>query len=121
MAEVFPLTNARSRLGELVRRARFGRERLVISEHGRPVAAIISVDELAELQAAADAADLARAEAVRAQGLPGIPHQQVVAAMAALDAADEAATPQVREQLLAPHADVLARAEAAADALEPRS
>jgi antitoxin YefM len=54
-----PLTSARSRLGELVNRARFGRERVILTEHGTPVAALISVEELAELQARADAADIA--------------------------------------------------------------
>jgi prevent-host-death family protein len=55
MAEVFPLTAARSRLGELVNRARFGRERVILTEYGTPVAALISVDELAESPIQAEA------------------------------------------------------------------
>lgn len=42
-------------MGELVNRARFGRERVILTEHGTPLAAIISVEELTELQAAVDA------------------------------------------------------------------
>ena len=113
MADAVPLTSARSRLGELVKRARYGRERLVITEHGKPVAAIISVDELAELQAAADAADIALAQRVRASSAVGIPHEQVTAAMEALDAAEDADSPDAAARLLAPHAEVLRGAERA--------
>jgi prevent-host-death family protein len=113
MADAYTLTNARSRFGELVNRARFGRERIVLTEHGRPVAAIISVEELAELQAAVDAADLAAAQAVQEGGHPGFPHEAVMAALNALDAADQADTPEHAAALLAPHARVL---QAAAEA-----
>jgi prevent-host-death family protein len=75
-------------LGELVNRARFGREQVILTEHGTPVAALISVDELAELQATADATDIATAARVKAAGHPGIPHEEVMAAFDALDAAD---------------------------------
>jgi prevent-host-death family protein len=108
------LTNARSRFGELVSRAQVGRERVILTEHGAPVAAIISVEELAELQAAVDAADMAAAAAVKATGESGIPHEQVMAVLDALDAADLADTPEQAEAILAPHASLLARANAAA-------
>jgi prevent-host-death family protein len=101
------VTNARSRFGELVNRARFGRERIVLTEHGKPVAAIISVEELAELQAAVDAADLAAADAVRSAGHRGLAHEQVTAALDALDAADHAETPTHAAAILAPHSAVL--------------
>jgi prevent-host-death family protein len=108
MADAYTLTNARSRFGELVNRARFGHERVILTEHGKPVAAIISVDELAELQAAANAADVAAAAEVKAIGAVGIPHEQVMAALDALDAADQAASPERAASILAPHAGVLA-------------
>jgi prevent-host-death family protein len=113
VADAYTLTNARSRFGELVNRARFGRERIVLTEHGKPVAAIISVEELAELQAAADAADVAAAQAVLATGHPGLPNDQVMAALDALDAADHADSPDQAAAILAPHAAVL---DAAAEA-----
>lgn len=93
-------------------RARFGRERIVLTEHGKPVAAIISVEELAELQEGVDAADLAAASAVRSAGHPGLADEQVVAALDALDAADQAGTPALAAAILAPHSLVL---EAAAE------
>jgi prevent-host-death family protein len=111
MADVFPLTSARARLGELVNRARFGRERVVISEHGTPVAAIISVEELAELQAAADAADVAAATAILGRGEPGVPHAEFMAAMDALVTAEHAGRADQARDLLSPHADVLALAD----------
>ncbi|MHB1474604.1 MAG: type II toxin-antitoxin system Phd/YefM family antitoxin [Dermatophilaceae bacterium] len=114
MDDAYTLTNARSRLGELVNRARFGRERVILTEHGTPVAAIISVEELAELQAAVDAADIAAAAAVKATGESGIPHENVLAVLDALDAADLAGSAEQAEAILAPHAGVLARANAAA-------
>jgi prevent-host-death family protein len=114
MTDAYTLTNARSRFGELVNRARFGRERVILTEHGTPVAAIISVEELAEFQAAVDAADIAATAAVKATGESGIPHGQVMAALDALDAADLADSAEQAEAILAPHAPVLARASAAA-------
>ena len=107
MAEAYTLTSARSRLGELVNRARFGRERVILTEHGTPVAALISVDELAELQAAADAADIAAAARVTAAGHPGIPHEEVMAAFDALDAADHADSPEQARTILAPYSSLL--------------
>jgi prevent-host-death family protein len=107
MAEAYPLTSARSRLGELVNRARFGRERVILTEHGTPVAALISVDELTELQATADAADIAAAARVKAAGHPGIPHEEVMAAFDALDAADHADSLAQAQTVLAPHSSLL--------------
>jgi prevent-host-death family protein len=112
MTEAYTMTTARSRLGELVNRARYGHERVILTEHGRPVAAIVAVDELAQMQAAVDAADLAAAAAVKAAGRPGIAHDRVVALMDALDAADDATSEQA-QQILAPHADLLGQIDAA--------
>lgn len=114
MADAYPLTKARSRFGELVNRARFGRERVILTEHGTPVAVIISVEELAELQAAVDAVDILAAAAVKATGDVGIPHENVLAVLDALDAADLAGSDEQAEAILAQHANVLARAKAAA-------
>lgn len=109
MAMIFTLTTARSRLGELVNRAVYGREPVIITEHGREVAAIISMEELAALRAAADAADLRLAQRVTASDDSRVPHDAVMAAMDALDAADHA-SPDEAERILAPHADLLRRA-----------
>ena len=94
-------------------RARFGRERIVLTEHRKPVAAIMSVEELAELQAAVDAADLVAAQSVLAAGQPGFPHEQVMAALDAMDAADQAETAERAAAILKPHSAVLDAAAAA--------
>ena len=82
----YPLMQARSRLGELVSRARFGRERVVITEDGEPVAVLISVDELAELQQTQDAADLALCQRIKIDSGPGVPHDAFMAMLEAEDA-----------------------------------
>ena len=82
----FPLARTRSTLGELVSRARFGHERVVITEHGTPVAAIISMDELEELQQGRDAVDLARCRQIKAHSGPGLPHEEFMALLEAEDA-----------------------------------
>jgi prevent-host-death family protein len=120
MADAYTLTNARSRLGELVNRARFGRSRVILTEHGTPVAAIISMEELSEMQAAVDAADVAAAIAVKATGQAGIPHEQVMAALDALDAADQADSSEQAETILAPHLAVLTAAEVAERGVQER-
>lgn len=119
MAPTFPLTTARARLGELVNRAVYGREPIVLTEHGREVAAIISVDELAHLQAAADRADQALATRVATSGVETVPHDVVMAAMDALDETDRTTSPDIARAILAPHTDLLSRAEKAARTIEP--
>jgi prevent-host-death family protein len=120
MADAYTLTNARSRFGELVNRARFGRERVILTEHGTPVAAIISVEELGELQAAMDAADIAAAASVKATEQAGIPHEQVMAALDALDAADRSGSAKLADAILAPHSSVLAHADATSGSSQGR-
>jgi prevent-host-death family protein len=65
-----PLTDARARLGELVDQARHRHEPVTLTDHGKPVAAIIGTEELAELRdAAIIAAYLADKERMRARGI----------------------------------------------------
>jgi prevent-host-death family protein len=60
-----PLTEARSRLGELVDQARRGHEPVTLTEHGKPVAAIIGTGDLADIQGLAA---IARHQADKAAG-----------------------------------------------------
>jgi prevent-host-death family protein len=46
----YPLTAAQSHLGELVAEARQRHRPVTISENGEPVAALINIDDLADLQ-----------------------------------------------------------------------
>ena len=85
MALEFPLPQARHHLDELVARAHQDHERIVLTEHGKPTAVLISVAELDELQYAQDLADIALCEAIKAKNEVGLPHEEF---MAALDAED---------------------------------
>jgi antitoxin (DNA-binding transcriptional repressor) of toxin-antitoxin stability system len=58
-----------------------------LTRDGHPVAALVSISQLRELQAAQDARDIAEAEAIRARPGPRIP-QDVIEAM--MNADDEA-------------------------------
>jgi len=57
MAEI-GVTEARDQLGELVNRAAYSDERIVLTRHGRAVAALVPIAVLHDLEAAEDAADL---------------------------------------------------------------
>jgi prevent-host-death family protein len=85
MALEFSLPQARHHLDELVARAHQDHERIVLTEHGKPTAVLISVAELDELQYAQDLADIALCEAIKAKNEVGSPHEEF---MAALDAED---------------------------------
>jgi prevent-host-death family protein len=50
-----PVTQARAEFAELINRAAYGQERIVVTRHGRPIAALISAADLERL-AALDAA-----------------------------------------------------------------
>lgn len=74
-----PLTEARARLGELVSQARHGHEPVTLTDHGKPVAAIIGAEELADLQ---DWAAVARHEADKAAGcVTGVTDDELDAAL----------------------------------------
>lgn len=58
------MTEARGQLGELVNRAVYGGERVVLTRHGRAVVALVPIAVLRELEDAEDAADLAAVTAL---------------------------------------------------------
>jgi prevent-host-death family protein len=57
------VVDAKNRFSDLLRRAEHGRERVVVQRHGKPVAAIVSTDDLRRLEALEDRDDLADAAA----------------------------------------------------------
>ena len=61
MAHEVPVTQARSELADLVNRVVYGGERVVLTRHGRPVAALVGAADLERLEAAdrGDAAEVA--------------------------------------------------------------
>jgi len=62
MSEV-PIAEARDNFAELVNRAAFGKERVVLSRRGREVAAIVPLEDLALLETLEDLVDLDEARA----------------------------------------------------------
>lgn len=77
------VTDARDQLGELVNRAAYSDERIVLTRHGRAVAALIPMAVLHELEDAEDAADLAAARTAVTESAPTVPHSQVLADLVA--------------------------------------
>jgi prevent-host-death family protein len=79
----YPLTAAQTRLGELVAEARQSHRPITISEDGKPVAALINIDDLADLE---DRAALAVHMAAKAAGRYGISLDELDAALDRIDA-----------------------------------
>ena len=57
------VAGAKSQFSDLLRRAEYGRERFVVERHGKPVAVIVSTDDLKLLEALEEAADVRDARA----------------------------------------------------------
>ena len=74
----YPLTAAQTHLSELVAKARHSHRPVTISEDGKPVAALINIDDLADLE---DRASLAAHLADKAAGRGGITLDELDAAL----------------------------------------
>jgi prevent-host-death family protein len=79
----YPLTAAQTRLGELVAEARQSHRPITISEDGKPVAALIDIDDLTDLE---DRAALAAHMADKAAGRDGKSLAELDAALDRIDA-----------------------------------
>jgi len=75
----YTLSQARAHLGEVVRKARYGREVVELTEHGEPAAVVISPQLLEYYRGLEDAQDLAEAERVTAEGRPTVAHAEAAA------------------------------------------
>src|SRR5260370_21002359 len=75
----YPLTAAQANLAELVAEARRTHRPVTISEHGKPVAALINVDDLADLE---ERAALAAHLADKAAGRGGCSLEELDGALA---------------------------------------
>lgn len=84
--ETYPLVEARNQLGQLVGRVRHGHEHILITEYGKPAAALIPISELEELQRLRDEADIAevRARETTPSG-PPMAHDEFMAQLEAED------------------------------------
>lgn len=56
MSEDIPVTEARAQFSELINRVGFGKERIVLTRHGKPLVALVPADALSELEAGDGAA-----------------------------------------------------------------
>jgi PHD/YefM family antitoxin component YafN of YafNO toxin-antitoxin module len=79
MSESYSLAEGPADLEELVTRASRRHEQVNLIEDDATIAVIVPLAEFQELQRAADEADIAEAEAIKAQDGPWIPHAEVVA------------------------------------------
>lgn len=84
--KTYALVEARNQLGQLVGRVRHGQEHILISEYGKPAAALIPIEELAELEKLRDAVDIAEARTREdAPGGPSLTHDEFMAQLEAED------------------------------------
>ena len=81
MSETRRISEARGEFSALVNRAAYRQERVVLTRHGKPIAAIISTDDLELLEALEDRDDLEAARAALAdpENAEPIPWEQVKA------------------------------------------
>jgi prevent-host-death family protein len=79
----YPLTAAQTHLDELVAQARQSHRPVTISQDGKPIAALINIDDLADLQ---DRAALAAHLADKAAGRDGVDLDDLGAALDRIDA-----------------------------------
>lgn len=61
------VAQAKNQFSDLLRRAEYGGERVIVERHGKPVAAIVSTDDLRRLEAAEDAVDRRDSQAALAE------------------------------------------------------
>jgi prevent-host-death family protein len=65
--DVLPITKARDRLAELVNRAAYGKERLVLGRRGKAMVALVPVEDLEALEPMEDRIDLKEARKALAE------------------------------------------------------
>jgi prevent-host-death family protein len=89
MAHEVPVTQARAEFADLVNRVVYGGERVVVTRHGKPLAALVSADDLERLEQLDRSeqativrlsADPARADSASRQARPQPGHRFGIAA-----------------------------------------
>jgi prevent-host-death family protein len=67
--------NARKQISEVINRAAFGKERMILTRRGKEVAAVVPIEDVKVLEALEDRMDLeeARAALVQAKGKRTVP------------------------------------------------
>lgn len=57
MSDPVSATEARAKFQEIINRVEYGKERILIERHGKPVVAVIGLEDLKRLEALEDAID----------------------------------------------------------------
>jgi prevent-host-death family protein len=73
-----PISEARDHLGEVVAKVEHAHERTILTRHGRPVAAVVSIEDLRALEVAEDEADLAAAREALASEERRVSHSEIL-------------------------------------------
>jgi len=73
------ISEARDHLGDVVAKVEHAQERMVLTRHGRPVAAVVTIEDLQALETAEDEADLNAAREALASDEPRVPHSEILA------------------------------------------
>ena len=58
MSDEIPVTEARAQFSELINRVGFGKERIVLTRHGKPLVALVPAETLDEVDAGSTVLDL---------------------------------------------------------------
>lgn len=88
----YTMTQATKQTAEMVNEARYTNQPVLITDHGKPAAVVISPSLLAHYQALEDAADLARIEEIKAGGGPNwVPNDEAQRLMDEIEAEVEGA------------------------------
>lgn len=70
-------TEARDGLGETLNRVAYGKERVVVSRRGKPIAVLVPLEDLALLEQLEDEVDLDAARSALAESEERIPYDDV--------------------------------------------
>lgn len=68
MTTTLSTAQLRQRLADTLNRAHYAQDRIVVERNGRPVAAIVSLDDLSALEALEDEADARAADEAKSEG-----------------------------------------------------
>jgi antitoxin Phd len=77
MSRKLSTTQIRSRLSTAVNQAAFGGERIILERHGKPIAAVVPIEDLRLLEEIEDKADIAAIRKARKEKGPLVPLSQV--------------------------------------------
>ncbi|HEY2381544.1 MAG TPA: type II toxin-antitoxin system Phd/YefM family antitoxin [Terriglobia bacterium] len=72
----------RDHIAEIVNRAAFGKERILVTRHGKNVAAIVPVEDVETMEYLEDQYDIAEVQRIRAEGGPTLSMDELKARLA---------------------------------------